>query len=72
MAQAWRFLWGLVIEELAALASCRLVRPEIYFWRTHAGGEVDLLIVEGRRMLPVEIKLGRRWTTIPLPACGIA
>ncbi len=49
---------GLVIEELAALAARRLVRPEIFFWRTHAGAEVDLLIVEGRRILPVEIKLG--------------
>lgn len=49
---------GLVIEELVAQASYRLVRPEIFFWRTHAGGEVDLLIVEGQRILPVEIKLG--------------
>jgi len=49
---------GLVIEELAALAARRLVRPEIFFWRTHAGAEVDLLIIEGRRILPVEIKLG--------------
>ena len=49
---------GLVIEELAALATRRLIRPEIFFWRTHAGAEVDLLIVEGRRILPVEIKLG--------------
>jgi predicted AAA+ superfamily ATPase len=49
---------SLVIEELAALASLRLVRPEIFFWRTQAGAEVDLLIIEGRRILPVEIKLG--------------
>jgi predicted AAA+ superfamily ATPase len=49
---------GLVIEELAAIAGARLVRPELYFWRTQADAEVDLLIVEGRRMLPVEIKLG--------------
>jgi len=49
---------GLVIEELVALASRRLVRPEIFFWRTQAGAEVDLLITEGRRVLPVEIKLG--------------
>lgn len=49
---------GLVIEELAALAAERLVRPEVFFWRTHAGAEVDLLIVDGRRVLPVEIKLG--------------
>jgi hypothetical protein len=49
---------GLVIEELAALAARRLVRPEMFFWRTQAGAEVDLLIIEGRRILPVEIKLG--------------
>lgn len=49
---------GLVIEELSGLAACKLVRPEIFFWRTHAGAEVDLLIVEGRRILPIEIKLG--------------
>jgi hypothetical protein len=49
---------GLVIEELAALAARRLVRPELFFWRTQAGAEVDLLIVEGRRILPVEIKVG--------------
>lgn len=49
---------GLVIEELAALAARRLVRPELFFWRTQAGAEVDLLIVEGRRILPVEIKTG--------------
>jgi uncharacterized protein len=49
---------GLVIEELVALASRRLVRPEFFFWRTQAGAEVDLLVAEGRRVLPIEIKLG--------------
>jgi len=49
---------GMVIEELAGLAAQRLVRPELFFWRTQAGAEVDLLIVEGRRILPIEIKLG--------------
>jgi predicted AAA+ superfamily ATPase len=49
---------GLVIEELAGLAARRLVRPEIFFWRTHAGAEVDLLIAEGGHILPIEIKLG--------------
>lgn len=48
----------MVIEELAGLAAHRLVRPELFFWRTQAGAEVDLLIVEGRRILAVEIKLG--------------
>ncbi len=49
---------GLVVEELAALAAERLVRPELFFWRTQAGAEVDLLIVSGARILPVEVKLG--------------
>ena len=49
---------SLVIEELATIAARRLVHPEIFFWRTHAGAEVDLLICEGQRILPVEIKLG--------------
>ncbi len=40
------------------LAASRLVRPEFYFWRTHAGAEVDLLIADGRRVLPIEIKSG--------------
>lgn len=49
---------GLVVEELAALAARQVVRPEFFFWRTQAGAEVDLLIVDGRRILPIEIKLG--------------
>lgn len=49
---------GLVIEELIGLANTRLVRPEFFFWRTQAGAEVDLLVVHGRRIVPIEIKLG--------------
>lgn len=63
---------GLVIEELAALAARRLVRPELFFWRTQAGAEVDLLIVEGRRILPIEIKIGAavdRYAVVGLRQC---
>jgi hypothetical protein len=49
---------GLVIEELAAWAHRTIVRPELFFWRTQAGAEVDLLIADGQRLIPVEIKLG--------------
>jgi predicted AAA+ superfamily ATPase len=49
---------GLVLEELAAWAADNLVRPEVFFWRTQAGAEVDLLLVHGRRIVPIEIKLG--------------
>jgi predicted AAA+ superfamily ATPase len=48
---------GLVIEELPALAAERIVRPELFYWRTQAGGEVDLVIRDGTRLVPVEIKL---------------
>lgn len=36
----------------------RAVRPQICFWRTQAGAEVDLVIGDGRRLVPIEIKLG--------------
>jgi predicted AAA+ superfamily ATPase len=49
---------GLVIEELVAWTQDRLARPEAFFWRTQAGAEVDLLLVHGRRVVPIEIKLG--------------
>jgi predicted AAA+ superfamily ATPase len=48
---------GMVVEELAGLAAERVVRPELAFWRTQAGGEVDLLVRAGRRLVAVEIKL---------------
>ena len=31
---------------------------ELYFWRDSAGHEVDLLIPQGNRFMPVEIKSG--------------
>lgn len=49
---------GFVIEELCVRAQEELVRPGLFFWRTQAGAEVDLLIEAGRRLLPVEVKLG--------------
>jgi predicted AAA+ superfamily ATPase len=49
---------GLVVEEVCAWAQTALVRPGLFFWRTQAGAEVDLLIEDGRRLLPVEVKLG--------------
>lgn len=48
---------GLVIEEVAALARERCARPGLFFWRTEAGGEVDLLVTDGRLIVPIEIKV---------------
>jgi predicted AAA+ superfamily ATPase len=49
---------GLVIEEIVALAQERVVRPDVFFWRTQAGAEIDLVLGDGRRLVPIEVKLG--------------
>lgn len=33
--------------------------PNYFFWRNKTGNEIDLLIEEGSRVVPVEIKSGR-------------
>lgn len=45
-----------VTEAVKALAS-QGKRPELYFWRSHDGLEVDLLLRSGNHLIPVEIKL---------------
>lgn len=35
-------------------------RPELLFWRTSEGAEVDLVLEQGRRLLPVEVKTTSR------------
>jgi predicted AAA+ superfamily ATPase len=34
------------------------LRSPLFFWRDHRGNEVDLLIEQGDRLIPVEIKSG--------------
>ena len=45
---------GFVIKELVAHLGAQ--PEELFFWATHAGSELDLLIVRGRRRLGFEIK----------------
>ena len=49
-------LENLVVCDLLAWAGARFDRPEILFWRTTKGAEVDFVIETGRRLLPVEVK----------------
>lgn len=49
---------GFVIEELIRRARLRWPSPNLYFWRTQAGAEVDLLIENGRERIAIEIKAG--------------
>ena len=48
-----------VVSEALKNFCHRGVEPDIYFWRDSAGHEVDLLIDEGERQIPVEIKSGQ-------------
>lgn len=48
-----------VIAETAKQFRHRGRRPRIYFWRTNAGAEVDLLIERAGRLHPVECKLNK-------------
>ena len=47
---------NLVISEIVKGALNRGIRPEVYFFRDSHGSEVDLIIREGGRLVPVEIK----------------
>jgi len=49
---------SLVVGELITRARNELAEPRFSFFRTHAGAEVDLLIEDGQRIIPVEIKHG--------------
>lgn len=46
---------GFVIEQLIRRAGFR--KEECFFWATHGGAELDLLVVRGRERLGFEIKL---------------
>lgn len=51
---------GFLVEELARRAQLRFPGSRVWFWRTQAGAEVDLIIENGRRRVAVEIKAGAR------------
>lgn len=54
---------GGAIFETAAVAEIfktyvhRGENPQIYFWRTSAGAEVDILVESGGQLVPIEVKL---------------
>ena len=37
--------------------------PEVFYWRTSKGYEVDLVIQDGERLLPIEIKTTTQLST---------
>lgn len=48
---------GFIISEAVKVFAIKGKRPDIYFWRSHDGLEVDLIIQTGGKLYPVEIKL---------------
>ncbi len=46
---------GFVIEQLVSRQG--FAREECFFWATHAGAELDLLVVRGRKKMGYEVKL---------------
>jgi len=53
-----------VLMEIIKTISHRGQDPQVYFWRTAAGAEVDIVVAEGGRLIPLEIKL----SATPRPA----
>lgn len=49
-------LENLVLHDLLVWRDARLERAEVFYWRTAAGTEVDLVIETGGRVVPIEIK----------------
>ena len=48
-----------IISELVKSSYNAGIEPPFYFWRDSQGHEVDLLIENGEKLLPVEIKSGQ-------------
>lgn len=49
-------LENLVLNDLLAWRDARVDRPEVLYWRTAAGEEVDFIVEAGRTLLPIEVK----------------
>lgn len=56
-------LENLVINDLIAWRETRTHRPNVLFWRTSKGAEVDVVVETPRALLPIEIKTAPRVRT---------
>lgn len=53
-------LENLVLHDLLAWRDARLERADLFYWRTAQGEEVDLVIEDRDRLIPIEIKASPR------------
>lgn len=52
-----------IISEFIKYRYNQGMKPNIYFWRDKAGNEIDLLIEEPNKLIPIEIKSGQTITS---------
>jgi len=57
-----------VLSEIVRTLTHRGIEPEVYFWRTSAGTEVDIIVSSGGKLVPLEVKL----STTPRPKMASA
>ncbi len=57
-----------VLSEIIRTLTHRGIAPQVYFWRTRAGTEVDLVVETAGRLIPIEVKL----SATPRPAMAAA
>jgi len=53
-----------VLSEITKVLAGRGEEPQIYFWRTSTGVEVDIVVVRAGKLVPIEVKL----SATPRPA----
>jgi predicted AAA+ superfamily ATPase len=58
-----------VLSEIVKTLTHRGIDPQIYFWRTMAGTEVDIVIETGEKLVPIEVKLSA--TPRPIMASAV-
>jgi len=58
-----------VLSEIVKTLTHHGIDPQVYFWRTVAGTEVDFVVETGGRLVPIEVKLSA--TPRPAMAAGI-
>ncbi len=58
-----------VLTEILKTVVHRGEEPRLYFWRTSAGAEVDIIAADGEKLIPIEVKLSA--TPRPEMARGI-
>ena len=57
-----------VLSEIVKTLTHRGIDPQVYFWRTVAGTEVDIVVETGGKLVPIEVKL----SATPRPAMASA